>query len=421
MAKAKILLVDDYAATRRSLKMVLEAAGYEVVVAETGEEALAALERHHPALVLLDVILPDINGLDLCRQIRNDARWKEIYIILLSGYRTSAQDRAEGLNLGADDYLVRPVANHELLARIRAGLRIHRVEADLRRERDLLDRMMETSPVGIILVDCEGQITFANARAEEILGLSRDSLTQLSYNAPQWRITDYEGQPFPEEELPFRQVMATGSPVYDVRHAIESREGGRTLLSINAAPLRDEMGEIVGMVATIEDVTERVQEEKQHREQLERELRALAGLTSPPQTTVTATMFGTVPLRDSYPQAFEEFHDTYGELLDRALAARVYKVSSDLSDALRAFARRLGTLRAGPRDVIDLHSSTLQAKIEAVPPQKARAYVEEGHLVVLELMGYLVLYYRNLVVYESFGYRETTGQSGRRKEVEDEG
>jgi PAS domain S-box-containing protein len=329
---------------------------------------------------------------------------------MLSGHKKESEARTAGLEAGADDYLVRPVANRELLARIRAGLRIHQTEEDLRRERDLLDRMMETSPVGITLVNREGQLTFANARAEEILGLSRDALTQRTYNAPEWRITDYEGGPFPQEELPFNQVMAQGEPVYDVRHAIEHPDGHRSLLSINSAPLRDASGQITGMVSIIEDVTERVQEERRRHERLKEELRALAGLASSDQTAITASMFGATPLQETSPHLFDDLCQTYSDLLDRALTARLYKVSVEISDALRMIARRLGARQANPRDVIDLHSAALQAKIENANPRKAKVYVEEGHLVVLELMGYLVSYYQNYVVKEVSKHRDAVTQ-----------
>ena len=137
-----------------------------------------------------------------------------------------------------------------------------RVEESLRRERDLTSRIAETSPVGIVMVNREGQVTFANPRAEHILGLAKDAITQRAYNDPEWRITAYDGSPFPDEQLPFQQVTATGQPVYDVRHAIEWPDGHRVLLSINAAPLLDETGQVDSMVATVHDVTEQVQAEE---------------------------------------------------------------------------------------------------------------------------------------------------------------
>jgi PAS domain S-box-containing protein len=138
-----------------------------------------------------------------------------------------------------------------------------RTQEALLRERDLVARITETSPAGVVQIDRFGQITFANLTAQKVLGLTVDEITQRNYNAPEWRITDYEGKPFPEDQLPFAQVMRTGQSVFDVRHAIEWSDGQRVLLSINAAPLFDEAGQVDSIVTTVEDITERVQLEQE--------------------------------------------------------------------------------------------------------------------------------------------------------------
>jgi PAS domain S-box-containing protein len=139
-------------------------------------------------------------------------------------------------------------------------------EEALRREQGLLNRVMETSPVGIAVVDKTGQVTFANPQAEKILGLSKEKITQLSYNAPEWHSTAIDGGPFPDEAQPFSLVMSTRQPVFDVQHAIAWPDGHRVLLSINGAPLFDAKGEIEGVAFAIEDITERKQaDEALHR------------------------------------------------------------------------------------------------------------------------------------------------------------
>ena len=268
-------------------------------------------------------------------------------------------------------------------------------EEALRRERDLLDRIMETSPVGITVVNRAGQITFANSTAEQILGVVREELTSPTYQTPAWHITNYDGQPFPDEALPFNRVKATGQPVYDVRHAIVWPDGRRKLLSINAAPLFDDVGQVDGLVTTIEDVTERIQEEQRRGQELDLELRALELLSTSPHTSTTAQMFGLVPLWIDLPEVFADLVQLYGQQLDLALEQRVYKVEHPISNNLRVIAQRLGVLQAGPRDVVEIHSTALRTKIKGINAVKARAYAEEGHLIALELMGYLTSYYRN--------------------------
>ena len=120
MPEAAILVVDDDAPIRRMLDRTLSAEGYAVETAADGGEALAAVERSTPDLVVLDVGLPGVDGLAVSRRLR--ARGLAVPVLLLTA-RDSVPDRVAGLDAGADDYLVKPFATEELLARVRALLR----------------------------------------------------------------------------------------------------------------------------------------------------------------------------------------------------------------------------------------------------------------------------------------------------------
>ena len=145
-----------------------------------------------------------------------------------------------------------------------------RTEEALRHERDLVAKIINTSPIGIVAHNRQDEITFANAEAERILGLTRDE-ARHRYKAPGWPITDDKGRPFSNEELPFRRVVETGHPVYDVRYAIENASGERVYLSVNAAPTLGENGEPDGMIASIDDISKLTRAEAT-RELLEAEL-----------------------------------------------------------------------------------------------------------------------------------------------------
>ncbi len=136
-------------------------------------------------------------------------------------------------------------------------------EAALKEQKELLESITKTSPVGITVVEKNGKISFANPAAEKILGLKEKAIKQRFYDDPLWHITDLSGKPFPTEKLPFIQVMRTGLPVYGVKHAIEWPDGRRVLLSINAAPIKDKEGNTTSMVASIEDITLRYRAEKE--------------------------------------------------------------------------------------------------------------------------------------------------------------
>jgi len=152
------------------------------------------------------------------------------------------------------------------------------VQQTRRRDQDVLKTVTETSPVGIVMVGDDGVFTYANTEAERVLGLSRDEITRRTYNAPEWRVTDVEGGPFPEEDIPFNRVMGTARPVFDVRHAIEWPNGQRVLLSINAAPLLDEAGRPISVVVTLQDITERAKSDERV-EHLNRVLRATRSIS----------------------------------------------------------------------------------------------------------------------------------------------
>jgi len=392
-----------------------------------------------------------------------------------------------------------------------------RVQAEeaLRRERDLLQRIMETSPAGITVVNRQGEITFANSQAEQVYTLSKNKITSRTYNAPDWRITDYDGAPFPDEQLPFRRVMETGEAVYNVRHAVERPDGQRILLSISGAPLFDAQGQVERVVFTFQDITERVRAEQalrrseekyrnlfeyandaifvvapeshrildanekaaqrlgytrkellqltledieapmdperrqaiwqelpdkgsvtfEHAHQCQdgttvpveisiwvteyenrpvfislardiservhaekarqKEMHTLELLSGAPKAGITAESFGLVPLKQSLPETFYQMVERYQNLLELALERRIYKIDQDPSEDLREAAEQLGLLRAGPRDIVEIHMTALKQKVSGLNALKAQAYADEGRLIVLELMGYLASYYRN--------------------------
>jgi two-component system KDP operon response regulator KdpE len=119
MSTSTILIVDDEPQIRRVMRTTLSSNGYTVIEARSGEEALEAMRKERPELVLLDVNMPGIGGLEVCREIRDQS---DVAIIMLT-VRNSEHDKVLALDAGADDYVVKPFSIEELLARIRAALR----------------------------------------------------------------------------------------------------------------------------------------------------------------------------------------------------------------------------------------------------------------------------------------------------------
>ena len=139
---------------------------------------------------------------------------------------------------------------------------------------ELTRNIMKTSPIGIIVVNKDGRITYVNETVENYLGLSNSDITKRTLNDSGWKISDVSRKPFPQSELPFNIVMKTGKSIFNVEHSIETPDGRRILLSINASPLKDRSEEIAGAVMSISDITTRKHTETALREREER-LRAL--------------------------------------------------------------------------------------------------------------------------------------------------
>ncbi|MFP4606470.1 MAG: PAS domain S-box protein [Thiohalospira sp.] len=141
------------------------------------------------------------------------------------------------------------------------------MERALEAERDLLNRILETSISAITMADRDGRIIYANRAAERIHGRDRDTIADHTFDDPDWHATDLDGRPLASEELPFHRVVTTGEPIHGFRHAIQWPDGKRRILSINGAPLFDAEGRVERVVFSIDDVTERYEAERE-REQL---------------------------------------------------------------------------------------------------------------------------------------------------------
>ena len=120
--QATVLLVEDDMAQREMLSYNLEAAGYNVITTDNGEDALILVDENDPDLIILDWMMPRLSGLETCRRLKSNKKTKNIPVLMLSA-RSEEVDRVRGLDIGADDYVVKPYAVAELMARVKAHLR----------------------------------------------------------------------------------------------------------------------------------------------------------------------------------------------------------------------------------------------------------------------------------------------------------
>jgi PAS domain S-box-containing protein len=171
----KILIVDDYPANVKLLERNLRTAGYETVAAYDGEEALEKVRMERPDLVLLDIMLPKIDGFEVCRRLRADEATAVIPIIMITALMET-EDRIRGLESGADDFISKPFDRGELLARVKSLLQVKYYRSMLA-EREKFHAVIQDLSHGIIITDGQWRIQTISRRAAELLGRPDEDLT----------------------------------------------------------------------------------------------------------------------------------------------------------------------------------------------------------------------------------------------------
>lgn len=167
-----MLIADDDQKVCSLLGELLEAEGYEVKCVSDGGEARAALSVFEPEVVISDVVMPVLNGFELCRLIKKDPRTSSIPVLLISGLRNTPEDSLEGLTAGADDYLNIPFRTDELLVKVARLSERHRAHRALRESEERYRQLVELSPEAII-VHSDGKILYVNPAAQRLWGAER--------------------------------------------------------------------------------------------------------------------------------------------------------------------------------------------------------------------------------------------------------
>jgi len=138
----RILVVDDNAVNLRILCRTLEDNGYDPLVAKNGETALSIVRKGGPELILLDIMMPGIDGYEVCRQLKEDPATRDIPVIFLSAL-SETKDKIRGLDLGAVDYISKPFQPHEVIARVNTHLTVYRLRQELQAQKDELERELQ--------------------------------------------------------------------------------------------------------------------------------------------------------------------------------------------------------------------------------------------------------------------------------------
>jgi PAS domain S-box-containing protein len=254
----RILVADDNADMREHIQRLLRD-HYEVVTVADGASALKQATQWRPDLILTDVMMPQLDGFELLRAVRDDAALKAVPVILLSA-RAGEESRLQGLDAGADDYLVKPFSARELLTRVRAQLSA----ADIRRQSDrlsvLLASIVESSDDAVISKTLDGRITSWNKGAERLFGYSAaEAIGQpISLIIPPDRWN---------EEVNIIESLKRGERIDHFETERRCKDGSLAQISVSISPLRDSYGNIVGASKVARDIGQRKRAERALAEQ----------------------------------------------------------------------------------------------------------------------------------------------------------
>ena len=241
-ARDVILNVNDDEATRYVLSRTLRRAGYEIWEASSGYEALM-LARQIPRLIVLDVKLPDLDGLEVCRRLKADPRTAGIPVLQTSATFVSAERKAEGLDSGADGYLVQPVEPTELIATVRALLRAQDAEANLREASMEWQRTFDAIAESAAILAEDGTILRINRALLALVQSAHDDITGFSVREV------------------FRRRLGIDDPILDLRgeepphRRVTEVEAGGCWYRLVTDPIFDEHGRASRFVLVMTDIT----------------------------------------------------------------------------------------------------------------------------------------------------------------------
>lgn len=251
-----VMIVDDNEDMSTYLRSILQHY-YRTIIAANGKEAIQKINIHHPDLVISDIMMPVMDGIEMLKILKQDAGTSRIPIILLTA-RAGEESRIEGYEIGADDYLVKPFSSKELLAKVRAQIRLFQLRTDTEQ---YLSNLANAMPQLVWIADQDGNVDYYNDRVEEFSGTTRLANGN-------WR---WEGMVHPDDlpatNLAWQQAVETGKD-YQCEHRILMKdEQYRWFLSRGIAQ-KNEAGEITKWYGTTTDIDD----QKRFSENLEKEV-----------------------------------------------------------------------------------------------------------------------------------------------------
>ncbi|GAB3466535.1 hypothetical protein GCM10027321_32720 [Massilia terrae] len=251
-AKILIVNVDDNDGARYAKTRILQSAGFQVIEAGNGTDALAMVKSEEPALVLLDVKLPDINGIEVCRRIKSDPATASVLVLQTSAALTSRDDKIRGLEGGADNYLAAPIEADELIANVNALLRMRQTESALRESEERF-RQLTDSIEDVFWMFCVPGIALAyvSPAYDTLWGRSRAALNE--------RHDDWlEGvHPDDRAHIAARWQALAADPSYDEEYRLLLPDGKVRWVRDRLRPVRNASDQVYRVARITSDISRR--------------------------------------------------------------------------------------------------------------------------------------------------------------------
>jgi PAS domain S-box-containing protein len=383
--RSRILVTDDDRGMRHSILRLLHNEGYDVYGAESGEDAIRQAKAHHPDLVLMDVVMPGMDGVEAARRIKSDPDLSDVFIVHLSAQRAPVSQRMEGLEAGADGYIVQPVENEELISRVRAFLRHKKTIDDLRASETRYRTLYAGNPLPMWIYDCG---TFAildvNTAAIRHFGYSRDEFLKMPL--PDLIVA--------EERESFCEALRDV-----VRNAREDcwsyRTRGGEVIEIESTEQEVVWEGRAARAVLLNDVTDRNRIDRERLALLEKYEREFRSLKNVSEFRNAASETPGVVSGSAFGARAETFVTRYIELVERAMEQKIYKVEHNVSAELQLLAQELFSYTVSPRDLVELHCAAMKRIAPTPSAPQAQGRLECGRLVIVELMGYVLGAYRS--------------------------
>ena len=247
-----ILNVDDNDGARYAKNRILQGAGFEVVEATNGTDALEIVKRLNPALVLLDVKLPDINGIEVCRRIKANPESAMVLVLQTSAALTGRADKIRGLEGGADNYLAAPIEADELIANVNALLRMHQTQVQLRDSEERFRQITDNiDDVFWMFAVPEGELEYVSPAYSDVWGGSLDALRQRPGS---WLDAVH---PEDRERIAQRWRQLRQAPHYDDEFRILGPDGRTQWVRDRLFAVRNARGEVYRVARVTSDITAR--------------------------------------------------------------------------------------------------------------------------------------------------------------------